>query len=163
VRRFEKWAIVLASSATAVTGLLYAWMRYLLEPVDPFAVINHPWQPWVLKAHILVAPALLLTVGMIAVGHIWKHLRLKVRQGRSSGILAAAVFVPMAWSGYLIQSVTRPSFLSALVVLHVATSVLFVLGFLVHLRVSVRKSRRDAREVPLGRAGGGFPPTEPPR
>ena len=40
------------------TGLVYAWMLYLVKPTDPYAVVNHPWQPQTQHLHILVAPLL---------------------------------------------------------------------------------------------------------
>ena len=48
--RFERWAIWITSVATFVTGVIYLWMKYLVVSDDPLAVVNHPWQPAVLKA-----------------------------------------------------------------------------------------------------------------
>ena len=56
--RFERWAVWVTSVLTFVTGVVYLWMKYFLVSDDPFAVVNHPLQPVVLKLHIVVAPLL---------------------------------------------------------------------------------------------------------
>ena len=52
----------LANLAVSGTGLVYAWMRYLAEPVDEWAIVNHPWQPHTQHLHILTAPLLVFAV-----------------------------------------------------------------------------------------------------
>ncbi|MBE0617072.1 MAG: hypothetical protein IH608_03990, partial [Proteobacteria bacterium] len=124
-----------SSVATGVTGLVYWWMVNCMEPVDPWAAVNHPLQPWVLKAHILVAPALVFAMGLIAGEHIWRHWRQGVRAGRRSGLLAMWVFVPMVMSGYLIQAVTHAGWLEALAWAHLATGTFYLVGLAAHHRV----------------------------
>ena len=79
---FQKWLVLSSAIVGTVTGLVLGWMKYLMQPTDPWAVINHPLEPWVLKAHILAVPVLVFAVGMVAVDHIWKHYRAGVRSGR---------------------------------------------------------------------------------
>lgn len=138
---FQKWLLWGSSVATAVTGVVYAWMKYLMEPSEPWAVINHPWQPWLLKAHILVAPVLVFAFGLIAVDHVWKHYRCRVPMGRRSGIMTALFFVPMVASGYLIQAVTHAGWLKAMVVAHLVTSAVYVVGLVLHQKVFRRRPR----------------------
>ena len=126
MNRFEKWLLWGSSAATAVTGVVYAWMQYMMEPVNEWAAINHPWQPWVLKAHIVVAPFLVFAVGVIATGHIWKHYR--------SG-------APMVVSGYLIQAVTHVGWLRALVWAHLITGGLYSVALVWHHLVFRRRRR----------------------
>ena len=75
MNRFERWAVWSTSIATLVTGVVYLWMKYLLVSADPFAVVNHPWQPLVLKLHILVSPLLVFSIGLVSLRHVWRHLR----------------------------------------------------------------------------------------
>jgi len=142
VTRFERVAVWTTSAATAVTGLVYLWLKYGLEPAEPWAVVSHPLQPWALKAHILVAPFLVFAVGMIATRHVWKHIRTGVREGRRSGLAAFLSLAPMVLTGYLIQTVTHETWLRWLVVAHVVSSLVFVVGLVAHILVS-----RGARRV----------------
>lgn len=144
--RFERWAVWSTSVLTTLTGLVYVWMKYLLTPSDPWAVINHPWQPWVLKAHILVAPLLVFAVGSIATRHVWRHLRTNVRVARRTGIATMAVLGPMVASGYLIQVLTDASWLRAMAWGHIATGVVYAVGLAAH---RVAAGRRAG-----GKAGG---------
>ncbi|HET7604257.1 MAG TPA: hypothetical protein VFK36_14625 [Gemmatimonadales bacterium] len=156
--RFERWGVWSTSVATAVTGFVYLWMKYLMTPVDPWAVINHPLQPWVLKAHILVAPLLVFSMGMVALKHIWRHLRSARRTARRTGLTTALVLGPMVISGYLIQSVTGEGVLRALAIAHIATGTVYALGLLAH-QVMVRRALRDSRggvaAAPAAASAGG--------
>ena len=138
---FQKWLLWGSSIATAVTGVVYWWMKNMMNPVDAWAVINHPLQPWVLKAHIVVAPLLVFAVGVIAVDHIWKHYRTRVRIGRGSGITMMWILAPMIVSGYLIQAVTHAGWLTALVWVHVVTGVLYSVAVVWHHLVFRRRRR----------------------
>lgn len=130
--RFERWCVVATSAGTAVTGVGYLWIRYFMEPVDPFSVINHPLQPWFLKAHILVSPFLLFAVGAIAVRHVWRHYRQRVRPGRRTGLATALSLLPMVLTGYLIQSVTHEGWLTGIALSHVGLGLLFTAGVALH-------------------------------
>lgn len=144
---FQRWLLWGSSLATGVTGLVYWWMKNRMEPVDPWAVINHPLQPWVLKAHILVAPVMVFAVGLIAGEHIWRHWRQGVKAGRRSGLTAMWVFVPMVLSGYLIQAVTHTGWLQALVWTHLATGILYLVGLVGHHRL-FRQGTAAPRRAP---------------
>ena len=145
--RFQKWLVWTSSILVVVTGVVYGWMKYLLEPSDPWAVVNHPWQPFFLKAHILTAPILVFAFGLIAVEHVWKHFRCRVPMGRRSGIAAALAFVPMVVTGYLIQAVTHQGWLEALVWAHLLTGLLYAVGLVAHQKVFRGRSRERRRRV----------------
>jgi len=140
VRPFARWMVWTSSVGTLLTGLVYWWMDHMMEPVDEWAVINHPLQPWVLKAHILVAPTLVFAVGLIATEHIWKHFRNSVRVGRGTGVTTMLVVAPMIVSGYLIQALTSESWLAVLGWVHVGTGVVFGMAVGLH-QVATRKRR----------------------
>ena len=134
---FQRWLLWSTSALTGVTGLVYWWMDRFLEPLGEFAVINHPLQPWVLKAHIIVAPVLVFAVGVIWVGHVWKHVTTTMRRARRSGFLALWVLVPMVVSGYLIQAVTAPAVLGVLAWLHIGAGLAYLGGLVAH-KLAVR-------------------------
>lgn len=137
--RFERWSVWTTSVGTGLTGLGFFWAKYLLEPREPWAVINHSWQPWLLKAHLLFAPGLVFAVGLIATRHVWRHFRSGTRAGRRSGIAAGLVAGPMILSGYLIQTVTHEGWLRAVAWTHIAASVIYLLALLLHQPVARRR------------------------
>jgi hypothetical protein len=60
------WSLVLA---TAGTGLLQAWMRYVVEASDPFSAYNHPWQGTTEALHALFGPLAALGLGIVLAAH----------------------------------------------------------------------------------------------
>lgn len=136
---FERWSVWATAIATTVTGIGYFWVKYMLQTDDPFAVVNHPLQPWLLKAHILVAPLLVFAVGLIAVRHVWRHYRAGLPRGRRSGVVTALVVGPMVVTGYLIQAVTHESWLHVIAIAHIAFGLLFAVGLALH-QVFVRRA-----------------------
>ena len=121
----------LANLAVSGTGLVYSWMRYLLEPADEWAVVNHPWQPLVQHLHVLAAPLLVFAVGLIWSGHAIAKLR-NGRRGRASGLGLLSLFLPMAASGYLLQVAVDPGWRRTWIWLHVVSSLLWVAAFAIH-------------------------------
>ena len=136
--RFERLSVLWTSLLTALTGFGYFWTKYLVESTDPWAVINHPWQPWLLKAHILVAPLMVFAVGMISVRHIWRHFRGGMQWARKSGVGTAFSLLPMVLTGYLIQAITGEGLLKAMAISHIGLGTLFSVGLAIHYAI-VRK------------------------
>ena len=65
MRPWERWTFGLLALLVSVTGGAYFWMKYMLVNTDPFAVVNHPWQPAMLAAHVVASPPLLLMFGVL--------------------------------------------------------------------------------------------------
>lgn len=137
MRAYQRWLLLGSSVLTGGTGLIYWWMKHMMEPASEWAVINHPLQPWVLKTHILVSPVLVFALGLMVSDHILPHLKASSRSGQGSGLLAISLLAPMGFSGYLIQAATHPGWLSALAWAHLATGCLYLAGLGFH-RVSAR-------------------------
>lgn len=114
------------------SGLVYAWMLYLVEPEDPYSVANHPLQPDVQHLHVVTAPLLVFAVGMVWRGHVWSRIASGFRARRRSGIALALLFVPMVLSGYLLQVSAEEAWRERWVVLHVATSIAWIAAYVVH-------------------------------
>lgn len=131
--RLEAWSLHLSNALVGGTGLVYAWMRYLAEPADEFAVVNHPWQPQVQHLHVLVAPALVFAVGVVWRAHVWVRVRSGFRARRPTGLALALSFAPMTASGYLLQTAGAEPWRTIWIWVHVATSLLWCLAYGVHL------------------------------
>ncbi len=139
---FERRSVWLTTAGTLITGVIYWWMKEMLTPPDPWAVVNHPLQPWVLKAHILIAPLQVFSVGLITSRHVWRHFRTGVKKGRKSGLLAAATFMALVATGYGLQVVTAEMIITALAWSHLALGIVYSLGVAVHWPVT--RGRRVA-------------------
>jgi hypothetical protein len=149
VKPWERWAFGLLALVVSVTGFAYFAMKYLMPTDDPFAVINHPWQPAMLDLHVLASPPLILVFGIILNSHIMRKLRVPKAANRRSGMASLITFGTMSATGYLLQVVTNETGLQALVILHVTSGVVFSAAYTAHLIISVRLTRAWAtvREV----------------
>ena len=131
--RGEAWSLHLSNGLVAGTGVVYAWMRYFAEPSDPYAIANHPWQPHLQHAHILLAPLLLFACGVVFKRHVWARVRSGFQPRRPTGLVLALMLVPMVMSGYALQTTGDELWNRIWVWVHVATSVLWIIGYGVHL------------------------------
>ena len=156
--RFEAFFLHLSNVLVGGTGLVYAWMIYLAEPADPYAVVSHPWQPHLQHLHVLAAPLLVFAAGLIWRRHVVACWKQGIRQRHRSGVSLALTLVPMVVSGYLIQTAVEPGWRQAWVWIHLVTAALWVLGYLVHqtLPFWARLAGRPAptaaalsREIPM--------------
>ena len=149
MNRIEFWFIHFSTILVGVTGLIYAVMRYLMTPVDSFAVVNHPWQPHMQHLHILVAPLMVFAVGLIWQRHISSHWRAGLRTGRRSGVAMVLATAPMVVSGYLIQTTVTDHWRTVWVVTHCVASGLWITGYAFHQVVACLRKRRT-KEQPFG-------------
>ena len=139
--RFEALFVHLATVLVGGTGLIYAWMRYFAEPQDPWSPIRHPWQPTLQHLHVLLAPLLVFALGFLWRQHVWPGLSLGMRERRRSGLALTAVAVPMAASGYLLQTATDETWRKVWIAIHLATSLLWLLAYAAH-QLQPRLARR---------------------
>jgi hypothetical protein len=142
VKRWERWTFNAAALVVVVTGLVYAWMKYLVENPDPYAVVNHPWEATILHVHVLASPPFILIFGVILNSHIIRKLGASRLPNRTSGYLSLGLFVAMVATGYLLQTATAAAWLTALVAVHVGSGALFAVTYATHLIVSARLARR---------------------
>jgi thiamine biosynthesis lipoprotein len=139
--RGEAWLVGAANLLVGGTGLVYAAMRYLLEPSDPYAVVNHPWQPAVQHFHILAAPLLVFAIGLIWHRHVRGGRQSGLAPRRRSGLVLSFALVPMVISGYLIQVTVGESWRTIWVAVHCVASALWVLAYGGHWLISWRQRR----------------------
>jgi hypothetical protein len=133
VSRLQVLYLQACVALTAATGIVFAWMKYGMKSADPFSVANHPWQPFMLSAHVVVAPLLVFAFGWIFNDHIWAKFRTPAAPQRGTGIWSMAAIVPMTLSGYLLQVSTAEAVRQAMAIAHWVSSGLFVLAYAVHI------------------------------
>ena len=138
---WERRAFNLLHAVVAVTGVAYLYMKYVMTAADPFAVINHPWQPAMLSLHIVAAPVFIAFFGMLFRSHTLRKLVSPNAGNRRTGWTSLVSFSAMALSGYFLQVASDPVWLSGLVWAHVSTSLIFVAVYGVHLVIGWRLTR----------------------
>lgn len=146
---WEKWSLHALTAIVGVTGIVYWLMQHFVTTDDPFALVNHPWQPAMLALHVLAAPLLILVFGIVYQSHIRPKVPKKTVPNRRSGLLALVTFGIMLISGYGIQVTTAPLLREGLVQAHVVSGALFLVSYLVHQVISIRlhlAARRNAKD-----------------
>jgi hypothetical protein len=151
MKPWERWSFNVVALTVSVSGFAYLWMKYFVQPIDPFAVVNHPWQSAILHLHVLASPPFVLLFGVILNSHIMRKLRATGIPNRRSGLLSLSTFVTMIASGYLLQVSMTEAWLRALVIIHITSGAVFTLAYAVHLTISYRLVQRtrltEIREV----------------
>lgn len=144
------------------TGVVYAIMKYLMDPADAFSVVGHPWQPGVQYLHIMAAPFAVFAIGLIWKNHAYDHYRRGLTTGRRSGISLILSMAPMVVSGYLIQVSVGETWRTAWIVVHCITSFLWITGYLAHQVTHLRKKGKlPIRKTPSSSvASSGIGPSD---
>jgi hypothetical protein len=115
------------------SGLVYFCLKYVAKSQDPYSSAGNPWEPFAHNTHVLLSPLLLFAVGLIWADHVWLKIA-RGRQGRrESGVMITVLFPPMAISAYLIQVSVDETWRKVWVVIHLATSALWIAGYATHL------------------------------
>lgn len=142
-RGFNTFYVVVAA-----TGSAYFYMKYVLVTDDPFAIINHPWQPAMLSIHLVAAAPFVAFFGMLFRSHSFGKIRSAQVANRRTGWTSLLSFAVMALSGYFIQVAASPALITTWIWVHVAASTLFVVVYGVHLvngwRIGNRPTKRAA-------------------
>ena len=146
MKPWEIWLSHISTLLVAVSGLAYLWMKYMMATEDPFSLVNHPWQPAMLSLHLVAAPFLVFTIGLMVQSHIQKKLRSGKRSNRGSGLVSMSVLPVMIASGYMLQVVVSPALATVALVLHLVSSSIFLLTYVAHLIISIRLLNKPATE-----------------
>lgn len=134
----------LSIAAVAITGIVFAWMKYFMTTDDPFAVANHPMQPWMLAAHVVVAPASVLALGWLWSAHILPKLRSGTKARKKSGLFGALLMAPMIFSGVLLQASTSEALRAAMEWAHWISSGFFLVAYVIHQVLRARNGNGKA-------------------
>ena len=132
----SRWQLIwlhVSFALSALTGAVFAAMKYFMKSDDDFAVVNHPLQPHMLAAHVVVAPLLLFLLGWTFSNHMLPKYRFGNGRGRVSGVAAMALIIPTTFSAYLLQIATNETLRQAMAIAHWITSGLFVIVYVAHL------------------------------
>lgn len=141
--RSQAWFVHVANLLVAGTGVLWAWMLLVVEPVDDFALQNHPLQDETQAAHVLTAPLLLVALGIAWAVHVAPYLASGARARRRTGLALVSLAVPLCASGYLLQVSTDESWRALWSWLHLGTGAAWVVGYLVHQFTPRTAHRRE--------------------
>jgi hypothetical protein len=151
VKVWERWSFGILSAIVAVTGFAYLWMKYFVTTDDPMAVVNHPWQPAMLNLHVIASPAVILVFGIILNSHVLRKLSNNRLPNRRTGLASFGTFAAMVITGYSLQVVTSEALLQVMMIVHVASGVVFSASYIAHLLISLRITRprswQQVREV----------------
>lgn len=141
MKRWERWTFNTLAAAVTLTGFVYFWMKYFVQPADPFAVVNHPLQAVMLNLHVFASPFFILVFGIILNSHVMKKLKATRLPNRRSGYTSLGTFALMVFSGYLLQVVANEQWLQAMIVVHVASGAVFSVVYFGHLIISYKLAR----------------------
>jgi len=136
VRRPLAAAVWLAAGS----GVAYGALRYLWPREDPFAVVNHPWQPHLQHLHVLVVPLAVFALGAVWAAHVLPASTAGEAR-RASGTAAWWLGVVMIASGVLIQVLAQPAARAAAGWVHTAAALAWLSVLLVHRRRPPRTPR----------------------
>jgi hypothetical protein len=136
--RGQLWWLHVSIALTALTGVVFAAMKYFMKSSDEFAVVNHPLQPHMLAAHVVIAPIALFVLGWTFSNHMLPKYRFS-EEHRKSGISSMLLIAPMALSAYLLQIATNETLRQAMAIAHWVTSGAFIVGYTVHLILGRRR------------------------
>ena len=142
MKRWELFLLHASVLAIAVSGVVYGFMKYVMTGSDPDSPLGHPWQPGVLKAHVLAAPFLVFALGLIARGHALPKWKSGETTGKKSGIFLLGLVAPLVLSGYAVQVFTGYSLRKGTGWGHTAAGVLYLLTYAGHLLKRVPEEDR---------------------
>lgn len=129
----ERWSLHLSALAVGLSGVGYGWLKYFHQRSGEFGPEPFPLQGWLRHGHVLAAPVLVFTLGVLVRGHVLPALKAGSREGRSTGLGAALALAPMIMSGYGIQVCVDPVWHAALAWIHGLSSAGFLLAYAAHL------------------------------
>ena len=146
---FQRWLLHVSTALVALSGLAYAFMKYLMPANDPYGSAGHPLQPYALSLHVLAGPVAIFAVGLIFREHIACRARQRgPKVNLASGLAAALLLLPMVLSGYLLQVETGEILRRWTGILHLSSGLLYAGLYALHLVGSrLRASEQTARAV----------------
>ena len=136
MKRWEAWTNHIGWSLTALSGLVYGVLKYFLTSPDPDSRVSHPWQPTVLALHLLAAPVAVFGLGLLFRRHALVRIATGERQGRRTGVWMTWLAIPLALSGYAVQTLTGDAARRWTGWLHAGMGLLFVAAYAAHPRRS---------------------------
>ena len=140
--RWEYFLFHMANGLVIGTGLVYAWMLYVMRPMDEFAVVNHPFQPYFLHGHVVAAPLLVLCLGHFGMRHAYVFWSNGTQEGRKTGLGLFLLGLPMVMSGYFLQVSVHPDWRTVWLIVHLSTSAGWIGACGLHVAIHVLARRK---------------------
>jgi hypothetical protein len=145
MNRWQAWSSHIVTVIVGTSGIIYLFIKYFMQTNDPFSVVNHPLQPFMLDAHVFTAPLLVFLFGLMFESHVQKKLKLGNSVNRRTGLAAGLTFGLMTLSGYALQVTSSEILSRAAVVLHLLCSGLFLFSYVMHQTMTFRLWRARVR------------------
>ena len=142
MKTFEKYWFLSSFAILFVSGLAFLYLRdFAPRPEDAFSVISSPWQTWMLKLHVLIAPVFIFWTGWISITHTVTKLKRRAKRGKGTGLINIGLLFVAIMSGYVVQVITNELGLIITSNIHLYVSSICFLFVLVHQVVSKKKSK----------------------
>ncbi|MEZ4846018.1 MAG: hypothetical protein R2877_03400 [Bdellovibrionota bacterium] len=142
MKTFEKYWFLSSFAILFVSGLLFLYFRdFAPRSEDAFSVISSPWQSWMLKLHVLIAPIFVFWTGWISITHTVNKLKRKAKRGKKTGLINLGLLFVAIMSGYVVQIITNELGLSITANIHLYVSSICFLFVLIHQAVSKKKTK----------------------
>lgn len=132
MKRWEAWVNHAGWSLTAASGVLYGIFKYFVASPDPDSRLAHPWQPALLALHVLAAPVAVFGLGLLFRRHALNHLATGTRERRRTGRMMTLLAVPVAMSGYVLQTLTGDAARRWTGWTHAALGLVWAAGYALH-------------------------------
>ncbi len=132
MKRWEAWVNHVGWSLTAGSGVLYGILKYFLAGSDPDSRLGHPWQPAVLAVHVLAAPVAVFGFGLLFRRHILARFSAGPGPKRLTGTVLTMLAIPLALSGYALQTLTGDAARRWTGWGHAALGLFYAIGYAMH-------------------------------
>jgi len=132
VTRWEAWTSHLGWTLTAGSGVLYGVLKYFVRSSDPDSRMGHPWQPGLLAIHVVAAPLAIFGFGLLFRRHVLARLTADGGAKRLTGTAMTLLAVPVAMSGYVLQTLTGDAARRWTGWIHAGLGLIFALGYAAH-------------------------------
>ncbi len=127
-----------------ITGLAYLYFRDFVPRSDAtFSVVSSPWQSWMIKIHVVLAPVFIFWVGWISITHTMNRLKRKIKRGKKTGLINVGLLSVSIMTGYFIQVITHEIGLKVVSNLHIYISIICFLMVFIHQVVSEKTKKKN--------------------
>ena len=133
MKRWEAWINHVGWTLVAASGVLYGVLKYFVAGSDPDSRLGHPWQPAVLAVHVLAAPVAVFGFGLLFRRHVLaRFFASAVGRKGLTGTAMTLLAVPLALSGYLLQTLTGDAARRWTGWGHAALGLFYAIGYAMH-------------------------------
>ena len=132
MKRWEAWVNHVGWTLTGASGILYGILKYFVGGRDPDSRLGHPWQPAVLAVHILAAPVAVFGFGLLFRRHVLARLTAGAGPKRLTGTVMTLMAIPLALSGYVLQTLTGDAARRWTGWAHAALGLVYAIGYAMH-------------------------------